>query len=554
MRRALEAAVALLGILSADSRLARADGQATVSVKAATVVVDNDLDAAREAAIAEARRRCVKTVLRSDLLSPKQCRQHTDVLDKLFLTDPDAYIARFEIRNEEIIDDGQRYQVSVSAKIRRNAMNVALLENGIGDIFAMVAKPTVMVLVLERLETRTRGTRATETVLVKLLREKGFKVIDPQQRKLIELRNGLFAEKTGGVQAALQIAMAFKADYLVHGTAEVTSSNPLAGTDLKARFANMALRIVEASSARVLATEKAAGQSKHIDELTGSNWALEEAAKKAGEIVVAQFEKILRKEILEGAEVVVDMYGLDFASQAGEAESILKEIDSVSRVSLRFYYQGIAQFELKCGGTASSLADAMRDAEVDGELLEVLETLPRYLRVRRPGSKKKVGGNVQGLFAKYLDQKYKEFNLEKARARDKALEAKMETLAAHKKLNDEQKKQLYAAQKEIERRREEAFQKQKELERREKALREAEAAKREAQQQVRAMEQKAQQSQEEKARLEAQLTQASQQQYTATQNQANAGMSAVESASMWMDTINKGVDCFNKIQSSFAGM
>jgi hypothetical protein len=38
------------------------------------------------------------------------------------------------------------------------------------------------------------------------------------------------------------------ADYLIFGEAAVTSSGPLSGTDLKARYANLSLKIVESSS------------------------------------------------------------------------------------------------------------------------------------------------------------------------------------------------------------------------------------------------------------------------------------------------------------------
>jgi len=117
------------------------------------------------------------------------------------------------------------------------------------------------------------------------------------------------------VASAAQAALSFQADYVLLGEAAVTSSAPLAGTDLKSRMANITLNLVEASSARVLATDIGSSNTKHIDELTGGNWALEDAMNQAGAAVIARFEAGLRQELLKGAEVVIELHGLSTAAR-----------------------------------------------------------------------------------------------------------------------------------------------------------------------------------------------------------------------------------------------
>jgi len=318
-----------------------------VKLNAAVMIQGDDFDSARLAAIAEAKIQCVKKVLRSDVLETAEYRENAEKLETLFLNNPEPYIAQFTIENEEIIDDGQRYQVSVTARMLKSAMKVALVENGIGNVLSKEPMPSVMVLISERFETRVSGTRTAETRLVNLLQEKGFRVIDPGQKKLIDLRSRLFSAGSGNKEAALQAATSFKADYLIFGEAAVTSSGPLSGTDLKARYANLSLKIVESSSGQVIATESGQGKTKHIDELTGGSWALEE--------------------------------------------------------------------------------------------------------------------------------KYKQFDMERAREQDKELMEKINALAQNRKISDGQKKQLYAAQKEIEEKQQEAFYREKELEKCTKELQRATA-------------------------------------------------------------------------------
>ena len=311
--------IAMILLISAGISSVNAQQYAAVQLNAAAVIQGNDFDGARLAAIAEAKTQCVKKVMRSDLLAPSEYRENAEKLETLFLNDPEPYIAQFIIENEEIIDEGHRYQVSVTANMLKNAMKVALVENGIGNVLSKEPMPTVMVLISERFETRVSGTHTAETRLVNLLQEKGFKVIDPEQKKLIDLRNRLFSAGSGNKESALQAATSFKANYLIFGEAVVTSSGPLSGTDLKARYANLSLKIVESSSGQVIATENGQGKTKHIDDLTGGNWALEEAANKVGPKVLEKFESLLKQELMLGAEIVVDILGLEYPSQAVQA-------------------------------------------------------------------------------------------------------------------------------------------------------------------------------------------------------------------------------------------
>lgn len=167
---------------------------------------------------------------------------------------------------------------------------------------APASQPTLLVLVRERFEERGSGTRAAETRLIRCLRDKGFEVADPDQKKLLDLRNRLLAETSGDVQGATRAVTDLNADYLLVGEAAVTSSGPLGDTDLKARYASITLKVIESRSGRVLAIGSGEGKVKHLDELTGGNWALEEAADKVAKDIVAALEKILKDGMASGPE------------------------------------------------------------------------------------------------------------------------------------------------------------------------------------------------------------------------------------------------------------
>ena len=536
-----------------------AEDYIAVQVSAAAAIQGNDFDSTRLVAIAEAKKQCIKKALRSDLLAPAEYQKNAEKLESLFFNNPTPYVDQYFIENEEIIDDGQRYRVTVSANIRKNAMKVALIENKIGNVLSMTSKPSVMVMVRERFETRISGTRTVETILVNMLQEKGFRVVDPEQRKLIDLRNRLFYEGTGNMQAALQAAMSFKADYLVFGEAVVTSSGPLAGTDLKARYANLNLKIVETSSGRIIATKNGLGKTKHIDELTGGNWALEESANKVGPKVLNKFESLLKQELMSGTEIIIDLYGLEYPSQVEEAAVVLKGIENVGSVFRRFYFSGVGQFEVKFKGDATDLAEAVVNVEIDGQPLKIIETLPRYLRVRRTGGEEVVSEDTQKIFCKYLKEKYKHFDLEKAREQDKELIEKINKLAQNQKINDKQKKQLYVARKEIEEKREELLARQRELEKRKKELEIATEQKRKFEDKYKQLSEELEKKRKDKKdrlykeeekeveNLHEELGRAKSVAYTASRNYSNVRMSNASSAVNYITAINQGVNTARQI-------
>jgi len=450
--------------------VAAAGGPVAVSVRATAPITSNALDAARSSAIAKARRQCLEEILRARVRSAAEFQKHAAVLERAFLADPEPYLADFVVENHEIVDGGSNYAVKATATVRADALTLALLENGVTDLFrALSPPPTVMVLVKERFETRVTGTRAAEAALNKLLQQKELRVIEPEQKKLVELRDRVAAEAALDVTNAARAALGLPADFLILADAAITSSAPLAGTDLKARMANLTLWLVEAPSARVLATETAAASVKHIDELTGGNWALEEAVNRAGAALLARFESLLRDELLHGTEILVDLHGLSCAEQADAALAEIKKLPGVAAALQRFYYAGTAQLEVKCRAETAAFAGEVSKLSLDGQQLSVIEQLPRYLRVQR-GAGSLLRTNTWELFRQFAIEKYKAFDREKARERNTELVRQVSALAADQRVNDQQRKELHAARKAVEAREQELFYRQQQLEQREREL------------------------------------------------------------------------------------
>jgi len=215
--------VMLVLLIWTDTAPVRAAGGTTVHLSAAAMIGEAEIGDARLSALFEAKRLCVKQVLCSDLLDSAKCVKHAEQLEALFLRDPSPYIGKLFIDNEEILDNWQRYQITVTASVLEDAMKVALVENSIEDTLSVCEKPTVMILVKERFETRLTGTRSVEAVLVNMLQKMEFSVIDPDQKQLNDLRKQVFSQIDGNLGPALQGVLGFKADYLVMGDAVVTS-------------------------------------------------------------------------------------------------------------------------------------------------------------------------------------------------------------------------------------------------------------------------------------------------------------------------------------------
>jgi hypothetical protein len=204
------------------------------------------------------------------------------------------------------------------------------------------------------------------------------------------------------------------------------------------------------------------------------------------------------------------------------------------------------------------------------------------------------------LLEQYLDEKYQHFNIEKARERDEELLEKISALSRSTEINDFQKKQLHAAQKQIETAREEAYYRQKELEKRISELKvvrdyqqkleskydilsreleqlrqnELKASQKELDEQhkteSKSPEHKSKQksgesgiieqeyeelyqlAKNETEKLRTELEKAKRDNYVASHNHSNAQNNMMSTAERYLDSINEGIELFNRINKLFS--
>lgn len=446
-----------------------------VEVVAEVVIEEGNLDVAREEALSEAKKRCIAKVLSSHILSVAEYRRNAFQLRTLFIEKPDPYIAHEIIEEEAVIDDGAKYQVRLSALVRADAIRVGLLESGITGFTPSGPRPSIMVLMQERFDTRVSGTGLTTSEITSVLTERGIKVVDPEQKQLIDLRSLLMHQGSSEASKAVQAAAGFKSDYLLLGKAVVTSSGPLAGTDLKAWYANVSASLIESSSGTVIVAKNATAKARHIDELSGGNWALEEAGRKIAKSLADVLEQRLIEELRSGTEIVIEIHGLESSSEMMAVEDVLSAAERVEAAHRRFFFGGAGQLEVRFGGTSSQLAAMLVNAQIGEQPFEIVEVLPRYLRIQRTTPAFTPDGDIRDLMRQYLEQKYKRLDIEKARESDRELAEKIALLQESRQLSDQQKKQLYAAQEAVEQKRKEAFYREQELEKRTQELATAQA-------------------------------------------------------------------------------
>ena len=108
-------------------------------------------------------------------------------------------------------------------------------------------------------------------------------------------------------------------------------------------------------------------------------------------------------------------------------------------------------------------------ANLRSSSLTVAEQLPRYLRLQR-GATPAFRANSLDLFRQFADAKYKTFDLEKTRERDKEVLRQITKLAEDTRVNDQQRKELYAVQKQIEEKEKELAGRQAEMDKRKQEI------------------------------------------------------------------------------------
>ncbi len=160
-------------------------------------------------------------------------------------------------------------------------------------------KPKLILLIAEQnIESPQNGwwasevdLSATEAVIAQKIIEAGWEVLEPAQLEEVIKKNKAFRTLDLSERESVKLANLSKADYVVLGKAVASSGGPVPQSTMRSCFANLSAKLIQVKGSKVIAYLDAAGNSVHLDVITGGREALVSAATNLAPKLVEAINK-----------------------------------------------------------------------------------------------------------------------------------------------------------------------------------------------------------------------------------------------------------------------
>jgi hypothetical protein len=162
------------------------------------------------------------------------------------------------------------------------------------------AKPKLILLVSEQnIESPQRSWWASEidlstieTNVAKKMIEQGYEVLEPSELTKVIKQNKAFRMVDISAEQSAKLGNLSKADYVILGKAVASSGGRVPQSNMVSCFANVTAKIISVKDGKVIAYLDAAGNSAHMDAITGGR----EALAGAGSDLARKIIEVLNRQ------------------------------------------------------------------------------------------------------------------------------------------------------------------------------------------------------------------------------------------------------------------
>ncbi len=323
-------------------------------------IIANDLAKARDDAINDALRNAVEQTV-GMLISSETMTQNFMTIDDRIYSRSTGYIQRYSV-----ISEGKEnefvYRVKIKAIVKKGMISDDLA--AIGLLMQRKNLPRVMVLIQENNLSTKSGTvidmnlNTSETKLMDVMMEKGFRFVDMEAVKLKIDKTSALAALSGDIDAAKTIGLMFGAEIVILGKAvsSVATGMEQKLGGMKSCQADITLRVIDVSNGEIIAVTSQHSAAVHIDELTGGNEAIKKAAELAAKDIMDKILKRWQSDVSGSEKIEMIVYGFktfnDVYTFKNEFSSYLRGIKGIYSHG---FQGGNAVFTVECEGNSESM-------------------------------------------------------------------------------------------------------------------------------------------------------------------------------------------------------
>jgi hypothetical protein len=222
---------------------------------------------------------------------------------------------------------------------------------------------------------------AAENAINSVMLTKGFAIIDPGdmvQTVGMDIEN---TEPDLDNATAIQLAARFGADVVVIGTSKVERTGNIMGSNVRSFRAAVDIRALETQNGTDVASTSQTAVASNANEYEGSNKALQDAGRLAGEALSEQIISAWQKRATEYAMLNIIVEGTRDLTNFVLFRRALNDISGVETVKTREMRPDTSTLTVDYTGTPKSLADALLLKTFDTFGINITEVTDEHLRV-----------------------------------------------------------------------------------------------------------------------------------------------------------------------------
>lgn len=360
-------------------------------------IIAGDIAHAKDDAVEDALRNAVEEAV-GTLVSSQSLVENYQLVEDRIYSESSGYVKSYKIISKTKSAD--TYTVKIKAKVKLANLEKDLV--AIGLIIKRKGMPRMMVIIDER----TIGVydyadywinmNISENTIIDCFKEKGFHFVDQAVAKRNVDREKALAAIAGNDAMATAIGLTYKAEVVIVGKAIAKTasgaSDVLGG--MKSCQANISARAINVDNGKILATGMENAAKVHIDEVTGGNQALEEAAKKFSDKLIRKILKEWVGELSGTTTIQLVVNGLKSFDDLDDFTTALKYyIRGVKDVHTRDFVAGVAILDVETKGSAKGLARELKKKDLKDFTVKVTGVSAN--RVSIEISRKGVEGEVE---------------------------------------------------------------------------------------------------------------------------------------------------------------
>jgi len=374
MIAALVALVAMADFAAASEvKKVRATGQA--------VIYQNDLAAARDKALDDARRKAVEQAVGA-MISSSTVTENFELLEDKIFSQSAGYVRSYVVVDESRDGDGI-YSVTIDCEVSAGKIDSDLA--AIQNLLAQKEMPRVLVMVSEQNIGQTEGgwwsnsgaaisLDVVDNTIFSTWSAKGVKFVD---RQVLEgkIRAGAAASGDIANDIAKEFGSLCGADIVIVGRAIATDiGNTYPGSKLRTLQANTSIRAINVNNAEMLAAVTTTKSASHLNAVTGGTKALELVAKKAAEELLTKVLDRWSRDVSGASALNLTFNGVKKSKQLRLLKTYLtNEVRGVENVIQRSFKKGKALFEIKYKGSMQQLIEELEEKTFPGFAMSLEE-------------------------------------------------------------------------------------------------------------------------------------------------------------------------------------